>query len=522
MKSIHAGPVEISHALTSKDEATIAALRAQLAPSKGKMDGPQARGMFDEVMEQTPDAPGVSYEEGTVGGVRGVWCHPSDPRPGVALLHLHGGAYVLGSAHAHRHLAGQIAARTRAAAFVAEYRLAPEHAFPAALDDARAAYRGLVEQGTQRIAIVGDSAGGGLALALLSVAHAEAVAGRGLALDPSGAVVMSPWTDLALTGPSLQSRADDDPLVTREMLALAGASYLRMHDPLDPLASPLYGELAGLPPIQLHVGTREVLLDDALRYAERARAAGVDATAHAWEGMTHVFPSSVGSLDAADQALDIMAAFLVDELGVPLRALERPHEPRGPKADGRRNEMTKENAATVAPTRPRLPPDDPTRELAMVDPEDPSPALRHVALVGDVYTILLSGAQTAGRYCLIDMSVPHCGGPGPHRHDFEEMFTLLEGEIQLTFRGQERLIKAGMTVNVPANAPHFFTNVSGKPSRMLCMCTPAGQEEFFLAIGTPLAARTAPAPKLSAEEQQVFIKKAAELAPSYRTELLGP
>jgi quercetin dioxygenase-like cupin family protein len=179
-----------------------------------------------------------------------------------------------------------------------------------------------------------------------------------------------------------------------------------------------------------------------------------------------------------------------------------------------------ENAGTPAQTRPAIPPDDLTRQLSIVHPDDPS--LRHVALVGDVYTILLSGAQTAGRYCLIDMSVPHCGGPGPHRHDFEEMFTLLDGEIQFTFRGEKRLIKAGMTVNVPANAPHFFTNVSGKSSRMLCMCTPAGEEEFFLALGTPLASRTAPAPKLTAEEQQLFIKKAAELAPNYRTELLGP
>jgi monoterpene epsilon-lactone hydrolase len=313
MKSIQAGPVEIRHTLTVKDEATLAALRTQLAPLKGKMDGPQARGMFDEVMEHTPDAPGVSYEEGTIGGVRGVWCRPRDARPGVALLHLHGGAYVLGSAHAFRHFVGQIATRTKAAAFVAEYRLAPEHAFPAAVDDARAVYRGLVELGTQRIAIVGDSAGGGLALVLLSVAQAEAVAGRGL--PPTGAVVMSPWTDLALTGPSLQTRADDDPLVTRQMLAVAGASYLRTQDPRDPLASPLYGGLTGLPPIQLHVGTSEVLLDDSVRYAERAYAEGVEVTVHAWEGMTHVFPSSVGSLDAADQALNIMATFLVDKLG---------------------------------------------------------------------------------------------------------------------------------------------------------------------------------------------------------------
>jgi mannose-6-phosphate isomerase-like protein (cupin superfamily) len=179
-----------------------------------------------------------------------------------------------------------------------------------------------------------------------------------------------------------------------------------------------------------------------------------------------------------------------------------------------------EKAETPAQSWPAVPPDDPDRELSVVDPDDP--LLRHVAVVGDAYTILLSGAQTAGRYCLIDMSVPHCGGPGPHRHDFEEMFTLLEGEIQFTFRSEKRLVKAGMTVNVPANAPHFFTNVSGKPSRMLCMCTPAGQEEFFLAIGTPLGSRTSLAPKPTTEEQQAFIKKVQEVAPRYRTELLPP
>ncbi len=167
-----------------------------------------------------------------------------------------------------------------------------------------------------------------------------------------------------------------------------------------------------------------------------------------------------------------------------------------------------------------LPPDDPERELAVVDPDDPE--LRHVAVVGDTYTILLSGAETAGRYCLIDMTVPHCGGPGPHRHDFEELFILLEGEVRFTFRGEERLVRAGMTVNIPANAPHFFINVSGEPTHMLCMCSPAGAEEFFLAIGTPVESRTAAAPALSEEEQAAFVKKAAELAPQYRSELLGP
>ncbi len=166
-----------------------------------------------------------------------------------------------------------------------------------------------------------------------------------------------------------------------------------------------------------------------------------------------------------------------------------------------------------------IPPDDPKRTLSVIDPDDPK--LRHVAVVGDTYTILLSGAETDGRYCLIDMHVPQCGGPGPHRHDFEEMFTILEGEIEFTFRGEKTVVKAGMTVNIPANAPHFFTN-NAKQARMLCMCTPAGQEKFFMAIGCPVDSRTTPAPKLSEEEQDEFMKKAEALAPKYRTELLAP
>jgi quercetin dioxygenase-like cupin family protein len=158
--------------------------------------------------------------------------------------------------------------------------------------------------------------------------------------------------------------------------------------------------------------------------------------------------------------------------------------------------------------------------MSVVDPSDPG--LRHVAVVGDIYTILISGAETAGRFCLIDMRVPHCGGPGPHRHDFEEMFTILEGEIRFTFRGEERLVQAGTTVNIPANAPHFFTNVSHAETHMLCMCVPAGLEEFFLAVGTPVDSRMATAPALDERAQAAFLKKAAELAPKYRMELLGP
>jgi monoterpene epsilon-lactone hydrolase len=316
-----AGGAEVGHPLVEEDRAVVSAMRARVAPFKGKMGDPGARGAFDEVMEQTPDVPGVTYGPKEIGGVAGIVCTPRAPRPATAILYLHGGAYLLGSPTAYRHLAGQFAARLNATAFVPEYRLAPEHPFPAALEDATAAYRGLVDQGVRKIVIVGDSAGGGLSLVLLSVAQSEAVAGRGL--PPSAAVVMSPWTDLALTGESLRDRADDDPLLTAEMLSRAAGSYLGGRDPRDPRLSPLYGRLAGLPPVQLHVGTSEILLDDARRYAERARAAGVDATAHVWEGMPHVFPASVGALHAAERSLEEMAAFILKRLDAAPNAAQR-------------------------------------------------------------------------------------------------------------------------------------------------------------------------------------------------------
>jgi quercetin dioxygenase-like cupin family protein len=165
-----------------------------------------------------------------------------------------------------------------------------------------------------------------------------------------------------------------------------------------------------------------------------------------------------------------------------------------------------------------LPPDDPKRELKLVNADALS--ARHVSVAGGTYTILLTGADTAGRYCLIDMLVPDGGGPPPHRHDFEEMFTLLEGELEFTFRGEKSTVGAGSTLNIPANAPHSFINKSGRPARFLCLCTPAGQEEFFLAVGDPVASRTAPPPALSNEERAERGKRAQALAPKYRTEIL--
>ncbi|MEU6402518.1 cupin domain-containing protein [Streptomyces sp. NPDC046985] len=165
-----------------------------------------------------------------------------------------------------------------------------------------------------------------------------------------------------------------------------------------------------------------------------------------------------------------------------------------------------------------LPDDDPARELLVAEPE--SPDVAHIALAGNIYSILVTGRQTAGRYCLIDMQVPAGGGPPPHRHDFEEMFTLLEGEIDFIFRGETRRVAAGSTVNIPANAPHHFRNNSGRPARMLCMCTPAGQEEYFALCGDPVDSPNSPPPHLSDEQQDQRRRTAADLAPRFATELL--
>jgi quercetin dioxygenase-like cupin family protein len=169
---------------------------------------------------------------------------------------------------------------------------------------------------------------------------------------------------------------------------------------------------------------------------------------------------------------------------------------------------------------PPLPPDDLARTLALAQP-DTNDQLPHIGLVGDTYTILLSGADTAGRFSVIDMFIPPGGGPPPHRHDFEETFILLEGELQATFRGQTSTVRAGDTVNIPANAPHQFHNASTKPVRLLCLCSPAGQEDFFLAVGVPVATRTTTPPRLDAAAQAAFKTKVEALAPRYRTELLG-
>jgi len=170
-------------------------------------------------------------------------------------------------------------------------------------------------------------------------------------------------------------------------------------------------------------------------------------------------------------------------------------------------------------SKPAIPADDLRRELTLVGLEEDA-KLKHVALAGDIYTLLLRGEDTAGKFCLIDMLIPPGGGPAPHRHDFEETFSVLEGEVAVTFRGKKVTVRAGQTANVPANAPHFIHNDSDKPAHVVCTCAPAGQDAFFLAVGTPVPSRNSKPPILSDEEKAAFGKKAAALAAQYATELL--
>jgi monoterpene epsilon-lactone hydrolase len=297
---------EIHHPLDVADAATIAAMRAAMAAHPME----PSREAYDWLLEQTPDAEGVSYEAGSVGGVRGVRARPAVAKPRAAILYVHGGAYVLGSAQAYRHFAGQVAARAGIPAFVPDYRLAPEHPFPAAVVDARAALAGLrsLEGGLEALAIVGDSAGGGLGLAILAEASRAAKSASGDDPRMAGAL-FSPWTDLALTGESLVGRAAEDPLLKVAVLDGGSAQYLAGHDARDPLASPLYADFARLPPVQVHVGTAEILLDDARRLS-----ASDAFEVHVWEGVVHVFPNNVATLKAAREALDLTGAFLARTL----------------------------------------------------------------------------------------------------------------------------------------------------------------------------------------------------------------
>ena len=166
-----------------------------------------------------------------------------------------------------------------------------------------------------------------------------------------------------------------------------------------------------------------------------------------------------------------------------------------------------------------LPPDDLNRALGFAQVDGGK--AQHIGLVGDTYTITVAGEDTNDQFCVIDMHVPPGGGPGPHRHDFEETFILLDGEVEVTFRGKKSTLHAGDTINIPSNAPHQFQNASSEAVRMICICSPAGIDKFFLEVGVPVATRTTPPPRLDEKQMAEFLEKAKAIAPKYRTELLN-
>src|SRR5258705_6367105 len=298
----------VTHPLDPEDAAITAAFRAMVSSAQGPRQGIEARAQFDAFMESALPRDDVTFETDTFGGVPGLWVQPADWRSGEAIVHLHGGWFNFGSAKAYRHLVGHIAARAGAKAFIPDYRLAPEHPFPAATDDVLACYRGLAGSGVRRSALTGDSAGGNLALVLAPRVTGEAVSTNATLV---GIAVLSPVTDLTLSSATYNTRAGADPFFTRPQVAELVHSYLGSADAKQPLASPLHSQLAGMPPVRIHVGDDEVLLDDSRRYADRAVAAGVDAQADVWMGMPHGFPANIGKLRAAEQALDAVGAFLI-------------------------------------------------------------------------------------------------------------------------------------------------------------------------------------------------------------------
>ncbi len=303
-------PWLMHHACSVEDQAAMAAMRAIVEPNKGKLQGAAARAPYDAIMERVAAPADVVYEADYVGGISGWWCRPQAARPGQAIMHLHGGWFTFGSAQAFRHLAGHIAASAGAAAFVPDYRLAPEHPFPAAVEDVRACYAGLAERGFSRIAVTGDSAGGSLAIGLLARLAAVNAPGREALV---GGVALSPVTDLALSGESWSTRAAADPYFTQPQVAELVRSYLDgdpSRNPEDPFASPLYADLKGLVPLRVHVGNDEVLLDDSVRLVERAVAAGVDARLDVWQGMVHGYLGGLGRLAASAETLQMIGEFL--------------------------------------------------------------------------------------------------------------------------------------------------------------------------------------------------------------------
>jgi epsilon-lactone hydrolase len=277
------------------------------------------RASFNELMARIPTPDDVRQSPTTIGGVSAIEVTAPGADADAVILYFHGGVYVIGSAATSVPLVAELARRTGARVITLDYRLAPEHPYPAAVDDAQDAYKGLLEQGVDpgQIALAGESAGGGLAVATLL-----ALRDAGTPL-PSCAFLMSPYADLTLSGDSVADREAVDRTLTPAGLRLRIPDYVAGADASDPLISPVFADLTGLPPLLIQVGSNEILLSDALRLAERAAMADVTVTLDVTDGVPHVFQAFAAMLDEADAALVRAAAFLRKNLA----ATERPGAP---------------------------------------------------------------------------------------------------------------------------------------------------------------------------------------------------
>jgi acetyl esterase/lipase len=264
---------------------------------------------FEQMSSMFPVPDDVQRDPVAAGTVKAEWLTAPGAAADRAVLYLHGGGYVIGSINTHRALGASVSRAAKARVLLIDYRLAPEHPHPAAVEDAVCAYRFLLQQGLspKRIALAGDSAGGGLVVATL-VALRDA--GEKL---PAAGVCLSPWIDLECLGESMKTKSAVDPMVQKDGALQLAALYLGGKSPRTPLAAPLYADLSGLPPLLIQVGTAETLLDDASRLAERARKAGVNVTYDPWEEMIHVWQLFAPMLDEGKQAIEKFGAFIQEQ-----------------------------------------------------------------------------------------------------------------------------------------------------------------------------------------------------------------
>ena len=293
--------------MASKELERAIELQRSLFQEFGTAQTPEEfRRIYDRFMGQFPPPADLKIQPVNTGGVPAEWVIPPGATAGRTILYFHGGGYVVGGPKGYREMVSHIARAAQAQALVLDYRLAPEHPHPAAVEDAVAAYRWLLESGVKprRTVLAGDSAGGGLTVATLVALRA-----RGNPL-PAAGVCLSPWVDMEITGKSMDTNADADPLVKRDVVANMATAYLQGQDPRTPLASPLHAQLEGVSPLLIQVGTAETLLDDATRLAERARSAGVDVTLESWPDMIHVWQWFGSFLPEARQAIDRIGEFI--------------------------------------------------------------------------------------------------------------------------------------------------------------------------------------------------------------------